>query len=153
MTGLRFGASFAHGQYATASERTSPSAGGLSMTMVGGEADYAFGYTRLTGEIVRTAFETSTETAVAYEWFVQGMQILSPRWFVAARQEGASAPPLRTATTVGRRTDFQITEATGGFRINREIALRGSYVVRQAYNTVTWDQQVGFSVVWARRWW
>ena len=151
--GLRFGAAVAHGKYATASEVTIPSPDGRTMTMVGGEADYAFGYTRLTGEIIRTAFETSTETAVAYEWFVQGMQILSPRWFVAARQEGASAPPLRTATTVGSRTDFQITEATAGFRINREITLRSSYLVRQAYNAVTWDQQVGFSVVWARRWW
>ena len=153
MTGLRFGASFAHGLYATASESTIPAPDGRSMTMVGSEAEYAFGYTRITGEIIRTVFETSTQTAVAYEWFVQGMQILSPRWFAAARLEGASAPPLRTATTVGARPDFQITEATAGFRVNREITLRGSYVVRQAYNAATWDQQVGFSVVWARRWW
>jgi hypothetical protein len=107
----------------------------------------------LTGEIVRTAFETSTQTAVAYEWFVQGMQTLSPRWFVAARQEGASPPPLRTPTLVAAATDFQMTEATAGFRVNRDVTLRGSYVVRQTYNAVTWDQQVGFSLVWARRWW
>jgi hypothetical protein len=153
MIGLRFGTSFAHGQYATASESTIPAPGGRLMTMVSGEAEYAFRYTKLSGEFVRTSFDTSTENAVAYEWFVQGMQTLSARWFVAARQEGVSAPPLRTATTVGQRTDFQMTEATVGYRLNPEIVLRGSYVLRQSYNSNAWDHQVGASVVWARRWW
>ncbi len=58
-----------------------------SVTIVGGEGEYAFGYTRMSGEIVRSRFERLDGTAIAYEWFVQGLQTLSPRWSVAARHE------------------------------------------------------------------
>jgi hypothetical protein len=153
MTGLRFGASFAHGEYATPEEITLPGSQGRSMTMAGGEGEFEFGYTKIRGELVRTAFETSTQTAVAYEWFVQGIQTLSPRWFLAGREEGTSAPPLRTGIIVGQPTNFEVFEATAGFRVNPEITLRGSYDARRFYGSTNWDNQAGVSIVWARRWW
>jgi hypothetical protein len=153
MTGLRFGASFAHGEYATREEITLPVSEGRSMTMAGGEGELEFGYTKIRGEIVRTAFETSTQTAVAYEWFVQGIQTLSPRWFLAGREEGTSAPPLISGIVVGQRTNFEVFEATAGFRVNPEITLRGSYDARRFYGSTNWDNQAGVSIVWARRWW
>ena len=59
------------------------------MTMAGGEGEWAFGGTKISGEILRTAFETFAATpSMAYEWFVQGQQTLTPRWFVASRHEG-----------------------------------------------------------------
>jgi hypothetical protein len=152
-TGLRLGASFAHGEYATPAEITSPGAAGRSFTMAGGEGELAFGYTKIRGEIIRTAFDTSTETAVAYEWFLQGIQTVSPRWFLASRGEGTSAPPPRSLIAVGQRTGLSIFEATAGFRASPEITLRGSYYARRSYGATTWDNQAGVSIVWARRWW
>jgi hypothetical protein len=151
--GLRLGGSVGHGRYATSEEVTRPASGGYVMTLVSSEVEYAFRYTKVTGEFVRSAFETSTVSAIGYEWFVQGIQTLSPRWFVAGRQEGASAPPLRTGSTVGSRTTFKNVETTAGFRVTPDITLRTSYFARKSYNARAWDNQVGASVVWAQRWW
>jgi len=152
-TGLRLGASFAHGLYATPEEITVSVPEGRTMTMAGGEGEWAFGGTKISGEILRTGFERIGGTAVAYEWFVQGQHTLSPRWFVAARREGTSAPPLINGIAVGSRTDLEIFEATAGFRATRDVTLRSSYYTRQFYGATTWTNQVGFSVVWAQRWW
>jgi hypothetical protein len=150
--GLRIGASFAQGLYATSGEITGPASGGRSVTMAGTEVEYAFGSTKISGEFLRSSFETSTVPAVAYEWFVQGTQTLSARWFLAGRQEGTSAPP-RTAATVGARPDFEIFEATAGFRATPDITIRSSVVSRRPYDATGWDNQAGVSIVWARRWW
>ncbi len=152
-TGLRLGASFAHGVYATPEEITRPVSSGRAVTMLGGEGELAFGYTKIRGEMIRSAFDTSAGTAVAYEWFVQAIETLSPRWFVAARQEGTSAPPLISGIVIGQRKDFEMFEATAGFRVTPEITLRGSYYTRRFYGAATWDNQAGVSMVWARRWW
>lgn len=152
-TGLRLGVSVAHGLYATPSEITRPSSTGRAMTMVGGEGEFAFGYTKIAGEVMRTSFDTSTDAAVAYEWFVQATHTLTPRWFIAGRQEGTSAPPLATGIFVGSRTTQNIVEATAGFRVTREVTLRSSYFARRVYGGTTWGKQVGVSMVWARRWW
>ena len=123
--------------------------------MVGAEAEYSFGYTVLRGEMLRTAFETSgpgSDDAIAYEWFVQGMQTLTPRWFVAARHEGTSAPPSRTATSTGPRTDLGIVEATVGYRVTPDVTLRASYYARHPYGASDWDRQFATAIVWARRW-
>ncbi len=81
------------------------------------------------------------------------MQTLAPRWFVAARQEGTSAPPLVTGAIAGPRLDFETFEATAGFRATTEITLRSSYYMRQLYGAAAWDKQAAVSVVFARRWW
>ncbi len=153
ITGLRLGASFAHGDYATADEITLPNAQGRAVTMFGGEGEWAFRYTKIRGEILRSAFEVPGETAVAREWFVQGVQTLAPRWFVAARGEGASAPPLFNGITVGTGTNFAVFEATVGFRVTPDITLRGAYDQRKSYGATSWDNQAGVSIVWTRRWW
>jgi hypothetical protein len=150
--GLRLGVSLAHGQYVTGAE--APRApDGRTMTLVGGEGEFAFANTKMSGEIVRTTFDTSTGTAVAYEYFLQGMQTLTPRLFAAARYAGASAPPLATGIVPGVRTHFNTFEATAGFRITPDITVRSSFFTRHAYTAIAWDQQVGVSLVWTRRWW
>jgi hypothetical protein len=153
LTGLRFGVSLAQGHYATAAEVTGPAPSDRSVTIVGGEGEYAFGYTKVSGEIVRSRFERSVGTAIAYEYFVQGIQTLAPRWFVAARHESTLAPPLITATLVGQGTRLAVVETTVGFRVTPEVTLRGSYYTRKSYGAPAWDQQVGVSAVWARKWW
>jgi hypothetical protein len=148
--GLRFGTSFAHGKYATAAEAPA-AADGLMMTLLGGEGEYAFGYTKLTGEVTRTAFETPSGRVLAYEFFIQGVQTISPRWFAAARHEGASAPPLNAAAA-GRRPQMKMVEATAGYRVTPAITLRTSYYTRRSYTGASWDHQIGASLVWTERW-
>jgi len=152
-TGLRVGVSVARGAYATPAEIRTPASSGRMMTMAGGEGEWAFGGTKIGGEILRTAFDTLADRPIAYEWFVQGTHTLSPRWFVAARREGTSAPPLVNGIVVGSRTELAAFEATGGFRVSPDLTLRSSYYTRKSFGASTWSDQVGVSVVWARRWW
>jgi putative nucleotidyltransferase with HDIG domain len=126
---------------------------GRAMTMAGGEGEWAFSGTKVSGEVLRTAFDRIAGTAVAYEWFFQGQQTLSPRWFVAARREGTSAPPLVNGIVTGSRTDLDVFEATAGFRATPSVTLRSSYYTRRFYGATTWVNQVGFSAVWSQRWW
>jgi len=58
-----------------------PSRDGRNLRMVSFEGDYAFGYSRFTGEFTRDRLETARSTETAYAWFVQGTQTL-------ARSEG-----------------------------------------------------------------
>jgi len=150
--GLRLGVSMAHGKYATP-EEAPRTPDGRMMTLVGGEGEFSFGYTKMSGEVVRTAFETSTGTAVAYEYFLQGTQTLTPRLFAAARYESSSAPPLNTGIVPGVRTHMNMFETTAGIRITRDVTIRTSFYTRHSYTAAAWDQQVGVSMVWARRWW
>ena len=151
--GVRVGVSVARGAYATPAEIGTPASSGRMMTMAGGEGEWAFGGTKIGGEILRTAFDTMAVRAIAYEWFVQGTHTLSPRWFVAARREGTSAPPLANGIVVGSRTELAAFEATAGFRVSPDVTLRSSYYTRKSFGASTWSDQVGVSVVWARRWW
>ena len=150
--GLRLGASFAHGNYATGDELKPAKPDGRMMTLVGLEGEYAFRYTKLTGEITRDSFETAAASATAYEWFIQGTQTLTPRVFLAARQEGTSAPPPFSGVTTVRPI-LKTTEATVGYRLSTEFTLRGSFFARKAFARNDWDQQAGVSIVWSHRWW
>jgi hypothetical protein len=152
-TGLRFGVSVAHGQYATSDEVTGFVRSDRSVSIVAGEGEYSFGYTKMSGEIVRSRFERSAGTAIAHEWFVQGLQTLTPRWFVAARHERTLAPALITTTFVGQPSRLKTIETTAGFRVTPEITLRSSYYARMPYGRSAWDHQVGVQAVWGRKWW
>jgi hypothetical protein len=151
--GLRIGAAYASGLYVLGEELAVPQGEGRGFRMVNLEGEYAFGYTKISGEVTRTQFEAAAGAAIASAWFLQAAHTLSPRWFVAARQEGVSAPPLRTALTVGPRRTYHMSEATVGYRLSRDFTLRGSFMTRKAYTRTAWDQQAGASIVWARRWW
>src|SRR5262249_26302120 len=104
-------------------------------------------------ELLYDRLQTASSTARANAWFVQGIQTVSPRIFVAGRLEGVSAPALRTANFVGSRTTFHTLEATVGYRLSTDFTLRASSMNRKAYTRTTWDQQFGVSAVWAHRWW
>ena len=149
MVGLRIGAAYASGLYAVGEELAVPEESGRGFRMMNLEADYAFGYTRISGELTRTAFDITGGRVAAGAWFIQAAHTLAPRWFVAGRQEGVSAPALGA----GPRRTFHTTELTLGYRISRDFTLRGSYMQRKPYTRTSWDQQAGASVVWARRWW
>jgi hypothetical protein len=150
--GLRVGMAFASGDYVTGQELTVPQAEGRGLRMVALEGEYSFGYTKFSGEVVRDRLETAIGAEKAYTWFLQGTHTLTPRWFVAARQEGVAAPSLSTALIIGPRPTLQTTEATVGYGLSPELTLRGSFVSRKSYQRPAWDQQAGVSLVWAQRW-
>jgi len=150
--GLRLGMAFASGDYVTGQELTVPQAEGRGLRMVAIEGEYSFGYTKFSGEVVRDRLETAIGAEKAYTWFLQGLHTVTPRWFVAARQEGVAAPSSRTALIVGPRPTLQTNEATVGYRLSPELTLRGSFVSRKSYQRPAWDQQAGVSLVWAQRW-
>jgi hypothetical protein len=147
--GLRIGGAYAAGLYAVGEELRVPQESGRAFRMVNLEAEYAFGYTKVSGEVTHTEFDVPGARAIARAWFIQASHTLAPRWFVAGRQEGVSAPPM----AAGPRRTFHTTELTLGYRLSRDFTLRGSFMQRKPYTRTTWDQQVGASIVWARRWW
>jgi hypothetical protein len=151
--GLRVGAALASGRYATEDELTSAAASDRDLRMWTLEGEYAFGYTKVSAEVTRELFDAGAARDTASSWFVQGVQTLSPRWFVAARHEGISAPPFGGRATQNPRLMYKTTEASAGFRLSPELTLRGSFFASKWYTKSTYDRQAGLSLVWSRRWW
>ena len=149
-TGLRLGVAYATGPYALGSEVTRAPLTDRRLHMLAFEGEYAFGYTKLTGEFIRDTVTTAMGEARATEWFVQGVHTLTPRLFVAARHEGANAPP----SLVGIASPtLRVSEATVGVRLSESFTLRTAVAWRKMYFSSAHYQQVGASLVWARRWW
>jgi len=153
--GLRLGVSFAHGAYLTSSEFTPPVPQvDQTVTLTGFEGEYAFRYTKIAGEVVHDTFSTRSGNVGATTWFVQAMQTLAPRWYVAGRHEGTSSPIVATGAFFGAEPTMLGNELTAGFRVNRDILLKGSYYTRRPYGRVgSWDHQAGVQLVWNHRWW
>ncbi len=148
-TGLRFGLGYATGNYATASEVTAATAGSRGLRMLSAEAEFAFGFTKVSGELTHDYLEMGTGEATATQWFVQGVQTLAPRWFAAVRHEGVDAPPRAPG---GDRPTLRTSEASVGYRLTNEFTIRGSFASRKTYFSLDPDRQVGLQLVWARRW-
>jgi hypothetical protein len=151
LDGMRLGVSLARGIYVSRTELSEPAGFDRAFTLVALEGEYALGHTRIVGEVTRDRLQTSSSTETAYVWFLQGVRTLSPRWFVAARQEGTSAPPAPAAGLP--RPAFHATEATAGYRLSPELTLRAGVLRRKAFTKADSDWQVGWSLVWAERWW
>ena len=155
--GLRIGAGFAHGPYRQASDNdyyalpetaVIPKADATFFNL---EAEYAFRYTKLTGEWIRDRFESSPEPAVSRGFYVQGTQTLTPRIFTASRFTRVNTPTLSGTTRVRRtRTAFELS---GGYRLSPEITLKAGYEGGRRYGaTDPWTNAAVVSVVWAKRW-
>lgn len=151
-------ASFAHGAYLTGGEIV-PSSGlqtDRTITLVGFESEYAFRYTRLAGEVIHDTFATPSGHVGATTWFVEGQQTIpaAPRWYVAGRHEGTSAPVVGAGVIFGAQPTMLANEATAGFRVNRDVLLKASYYTRRPYGRIgDWDHQAAVQAVWDHRWW
>jgi hypothetical protein len=149
IVGLRFGASVTHGGWQRAGEAPSVTAD-LDATIVTVESEFSFRFTKLTGEWVRDALETTSGDRVASGWFVQGEQALTPRWFVSGRVERMSSP-LVLATTIQQQRLYGFEE-TIGYRLTPELTLRGGHRARRGFGGTEYDHEAEASVVWWRRW-
>ena len=168
LPGLRAGVGLAYGAYGAArgstaagssygetfadAAATGPVAPGppLQAMVFTLEGEYAFGYTRLSGEWVRNRFEAASGNAVARGYFVQAVQTLTPRLFAAVRTVGASAPVL--PRTAGVRQTMRTTEVTAGYRLARTVAVRAGYFTSRRFGSERRTHSAVASVVWARRW-
>ena len=151
--GLRIGMSMALGEYATREELDPPGPRGRSLRLAGFEIEYAVAHTKVSGEWIRDSFETDADRVRAYAWFAEAVQTLTPRWFVAVREEGSSSPTTFLENGTGSRTSHQTVETTAGFRLTPDLTMRAGYFGRKPFDRSEFDHQVGASLVWARRWW
>jgi hypothetical protein len=153
IVGLRVGASVGRGDWQREGE-TVFATSNRAATIATVEMEASFRYTKLAAEWIQDTVETTTGTHVASGWYVQGQQTLTPRWFVAGRVERIDSPAVLGAPAAPVVVDqrLQGAEATVGYRLTRDITLRGSHRARRLFGRPDFDRTFGVSVVWWRRW-
>ena len=83
--GVRFGAAFASGNYADASEVRDQARGDRHATVVQVEGEWSFRYTRIAGEYLWTKRALATQDATVDGGWIEFTQTVHPRVFVATR--------------------------------------------------------------------
>ena len=148
IVGLRIGASMTQGGWMSANESPTTTAE-RDARIVTLESELAFRHTSLAGEWVHDGLETSLGNRTAAGWYVQGMQTLAPRWFVAARVE-----QIRTTLPLLIPQDqfTRSNEETVGYRLSPDLTLRVSHRAREVFGGNTFDHTVAASIVWYKRW-
>jgi len=146
--GFRVGASIARGGWLRAGESPAATAD-RSVSVLTVESELSFRHTSLAAEWTHDTLETSLGDRTASGWYVQGMQTLAPRWFVAGRVERiCTTLPVASST----RQRFTASEQTLGFRVTPEITLRISHRATERFGTSVFGHTAAASVVWFRRW-
>ncbi len=148
--GMRVGLAGARGRYAEATSARPA----LDYTTVNAEADIAFGYTRLSGEWVRSHFASPGGTRRSEGWTAQAQHTLTPRVFVHSRASSVRAP--RAASAFATRVDlqrFRSIDSTVGYLLTPEITVRAAHTALRGFGRTATDHQLGLSVIWTRRWW
>ena len=88
------------------------------------EGEYAFGYTKISGEWTRDRFETPTGNREARGATLQVRQTLTPRVYVHTRATAIRSPVTVVATgEVPDRTSWY-TDTTVGYLVNAETTVR-----------------------------
>ena len=146
--GVRVGAATAWGDFAKAVGRQATSA----YRTTGMEAEFAVGYTKVSGEWTRAEFQLPEGDRVALGWTAQIQHTLSPRVFAHSRATIFEAPErVGSARFIDRR--YRSIDSTLGVRVNPEITLRLAHAAIDHWASPVVDHQVGLSAIWVRRWW
>ena len=160
--GLRLGGAVARGSYASVNEVVDRSHGDRDATLLQVEGEWSFRYTRIVGEWVHSTMETARADAHVNGFWVESTQTLSPRFFLAGRADvqrfDYQRPPSANSaalavTTASEWQRYERYESILGFRLTRDLTLRGGYMVRKGYVVFHWDDQVIGSIVWQRKIW
>jgi len=148
--GFRVGLGGAWGQFAA----PTASRAGLRYAMINVEGEYAFGYSKVSGEWTRDWIETSAGDRRPRGWTLQWQQTVSPRMFVHSRVSVLQSPELsRTSpSTVTDRT-FQSVDTTFGYRLTTGFTVRVGHTAMKSWTVPVVDQQAGVSLMWTNRWW
>jgi hypothetical protein len=148
--GLRFGAAFAAGGYAAASEVRDQTRGDRRATLAQVEGEWAFRYTRIAGEFLWTRRELAAVDSTVDGGWIEMTQTIHPRVFVAARYDDQWTDWM-SPVNVDRHESYRRIETGAGFRVTPEVTLRASYMTRKGYVVSFWDDQVLASIVFAKR--
>jgi hypothetical protein len=158
--GLRLGASFERGVYAKAYELADPATGDRSATIVGLDADYSVGYTRLYADWIQGTFDRAAGSTTGRALTVTGVRTLSPRWYLAARLQRQTTTdalvwpdetdPVLAALT--RPESALNVEAVAGYRVTADVTLRAGYHGDRDFGEAGLEPQAVCSIVWTRRW-
>ena len=148
--GLRVGGSVTHGGWLKAGESPTITEN-RDATIVTIESEFSYRYTTILGEWTRDTLETSSGERVASGWFVQGLQTLTPRWFVAGRVERMSALALTPLATLEPQRLHGVEEAIG-FKVTPELTVRVDHRARRGFGRPEFDHQAAVSLVWWKRW-
>ncbi len=151
--GLRFGGAVAYGPYAAASEVRDQARGDRSAALVQVEGEWSFGYTRIAGEWLWTDRELAVADAHVDGGWIEAVQTLSPRVFLAGRydEQWTKWTPLPGAAESA--APYRRVEVALGYRLTPELTLRGSYMTRHGYVVSFWDDQFLTSIVYAKKFW
>jgi len=151
--GLRFGGAAAYGPYADQSEVRDRSRGDRTASLVQLEGEWSFGHTRLAGEWLWTRRELAESYARVDGGWIEAVQTLRPRWFAAARYDEQWTRWTMPPETAEREEPYRRIETALGFRVTKELTLRGAYMTRHGYVVGFWDDQFLASLVFAKRLW
>jgi hypothetical protein len=161
LVGLRLGASFERGVYARASELAVPATGDRRATIVGLDADYSAGYTRVYADWIQGVFDRAQGSTTGRALTVTGVRTLSPRWYLAARVQHESTtdalirPPAGGSPLVHPLTEPQTqlsVETTAGLRLTPELTVRAGYYGSREFGAAALESRAACSIVWTQRW-
>jgi hypothetical protein len=149
--GLRFGGAVAYGPYAAATEVRDPSRGDRMAALVQLEGEWSFRHTRLAGEWLWTRRELAQTDARVDGGWMEATQTMGPRLFAAVRYDEQRTRWKVTPAEAERELPYRRVETALGFRVTRDLTLRGSYMTRNGYVVGFWDDQVLASIVFAKK--
>ena len=115
------------------------------------EGEYAFGYTRLSGEWTRDRFDVPRGRFSAWGWTMQAQHTFTPRFFAHARTSAIHSPEILGVPEPRERL-FRSLDATVGYYVDPEVTFKVSYSAVKN-GRVAVDHQAGVALMWAKRWW
>ena len=145
--GLRFGVAGAAGTLAPAAAAHP----GSRYRMLNVEADYAFGYARVSGEWTRDRFETPGGVRIVKGLTAQVQYTLTPRLFLHSRATTIQAPDAGASVVIDRT--YRAVDTTLGYRLDADLTARVAYTAARSFGATQTDHQIGMSLIWAKRWW
>ena len=148
--GLRLGAAYAQGPYATEAEVRDKTRGDREATLLQAEGEWAFGFTRLAGEFLWTTRQLATSDSRVDGGWIEFTQTLHPRLAFSTRYDDQWTE-WTTPDLADRRERYQRLESTMAFRLIPELTARVSYMTRKGYVVAFWDDQLLASLVFAKR--
>jgi hypothetical protein len=144
--GLRLGAATAWGPSQSAvADRT-------DYRMVNVEGEWAFGYTKISGEWNRSRFDTPTGDHTAHGLTVQARQTLTPRVFAHSRATLGRTPQVSNRGVETPRR-YHAVDSTVGYLLNPDVTLRIGHTLVKSWTRTTTDHQLAMSIAVAHRWW
>ena len=151
--GLRLGGSVAYGDYAEETEVRDPRRGDRAASLAQVEGEWSFGYTRIAGEYLWTARELAFDDSRVDGGWIEAVQTLTARTFLAGRFDEQRTKWRSVADGVDRVEPYRRAEVALGYRVTPDITLRGSFMTRNGYVVGFWDDQFLMSIVYARKLW